>query len=293
MSQAKRRTTTLRNRWNGDVAFRVKPITPDCLNRQHRLNTYTVIWIRGGRGHLNGEFSCLSFESLDMLFFSPYQAFTLATDKPVKGTTYQFSNEFFCMEKHRKEIACDGVLFNNIYAPPCLSVDRNDAVSFEELTRQMLEALGSQHGFAREDILYSYLKIFLIHASRICLEQDANRQALQSEQPVLQKLKELIERHYHARHSPSDYAAMLHISPKALGKLTKKHFNRTPSALIADKLMVEARRQLYRTENPVKEIAFSLGFSDQHYFSRFFKKHAGIPADQYRRQVGNLASIFG
>jgi YesN/AraC family two-component response regulator len=36
----------------------------------------------------------------------------------------------------------------------------------------------------------------------------------------------------------------------------------------------------------VKQIAYDLGFNDEHYFSRFFKKNADISPQIYRDTVG-------
>lgn len=228
-----------------------------------------------------------------MFFFAPFQPFALRAEGVVEGVMYHFSNEFFCLERHRQEVACNGVLFNNIYTPPCLRVGENDTLIFEDLMRKMLDAFESPHSFAREDILFSYLKIFLVNASRICLEQRDTSFNPNVEPPLLQRFKENIERYYIEKHAPSDYAQMLNISLKALGKMTKKHFNKTPGDLITERVLIEAKRLLYLTEKSVKEIAFELGFDDHHYFSRFFKKNASISAEEYRRRVGTVATIFG
>ena len=282
----------LHNHWNDEVAFRINAVGLDCLNKIHRLSTFTIVWVRGGQGSLHTDFSCLQFEAGDMLFFTPFQPFALRSKQPVEGTIYHFSNEFFCLERHRHEVACDGVLFNNIYAPPCLRIDSKDAAQFADLTQKMFDAFASHNAFAREDILYSYLKIFLVHASRICLEQNESKLGVSTEYPLLQQFKAKIEQHFTTRCTPSDYAEMLHISLKALGKLTKKHLGKTPGDLVTERVLIEAKRLLYLSEKSVKEIAFDLGFEDQHYFSRFFKKNASISAEEYRRKVGTAANIF-
>jgi len=89
---------------------------------------------------------------------------------------------------------------------------------------------------------------------------------------ILQKLKDAIEEHYKSKHSASEYADLLYISPKALAKITKTHFNKTLSSLINERIIIEAKRELYLTDKTVKEIAYELGYEDEYYFSRFFKQ---------------------
>jgi AraC-like DNA-binding protein len=79
---------------------------------------------------------------------------------------------------------------------------------------------------------------------------------------------------------------MLYISPKALGKITKSHFNKTLSSLINERIIIEAKRELYLTGKTVKEIAYGLGYDDEFYFSRFFKINTEISPQLYRETVG-------
>ena len=99
-------------------------------------------------------------------------------------------------------------------------------------------------------------------------------------------LKELIERHFRTKHAVADYAGMLHVTPKSLGKMAKKHFSKTLTKLIAERLVIEAKRELYLTDKSVKEIAFSLGFEDAYYFCLFFKRQADVSPQEYRQTVG-------
>ena len=103
---------------------------------------------------------------------------------------------------------------------------------------------------------------------------------------VLQTLKSYIEQHFKTYHSPSDYAGLLNITPKALAKITKTHFNKTLSDLISERIIIEAKRELYLSNKSVKEIAYELGYEDEHYFSRFFKNNADVSPQLYRDTVG-------
>ena len=87
-------------------------------------------------------------------------------------------------------------------------------------------------------------------------------------------------------HSPHEYADMLCISSKTLAGIVKKFLNQTPTALITNRIVIAAKRELYLTSKPVKQIAASLGYDDEFYFSRFFKRKVGVSPDIYRKTVG-------
>jgi YesN/AraC family two-component response regulator len=59
-----------------------------------------------------------------------------------------------------------------------------------------------------------------------------------------------------------------------------------PSKLINERILIEAKRELYLTNKSVKEISIELGYNDEHYFSRFFRKNTSITAQKYRETVG-------
>lgn len=103
---------------------------------------------------------------------------------------------------------------------------------------------------------------------------------------LLKTLKDAIEEHYKSKHSPSDYADLLNISAKALNRISKTYFNKTLSNLISERIIIEAKRELYLSAKPVKIIAYELGFNDEFYFSRFFKTNAEVSPQIYRDTVG-------
>ena len=219
---------------------------------------------------------------------TPYQPFTISEEEPLEGVVLNFHPDFFCIHKHHEQVACNGVLFNNIYSPPTLCVTEEMCQNFELMLQQMYTEVQKSE-LAQYELLVSYLKIFLITASRAKAKQqpEALEGTSDEKEPfILQKLKNLIETHYKTIHSAGEYADLLNISPKALAKMTKNHFNKTMTNLISERIIIEAKRELYLTNKTVKEIAYDLGYDDEHYFSRFFKNNAEISPKTYRETVG-------
>jgi AraC family transcriptional regulator, transcriptional activator of pobA len=280
---------TLINRTTREMAVQLLPIhAVNPYADVQRLNYYAVIWIQKGTGRYKADLSEYEFSDNTMLFFTPYQPFQFITETELSGIALHFHPDFFCIEKHQKEISCNGVLFNNIYQPPAITVNEQEAAMFKDLLDKFRREMNDE-GLAQYELLISYLKIFLINASRIKIDQhpEAKKQLTIDDKPfVLQKLKDLIEKHYREKHTPSAFAALLYITPKALGKLTKAHFNKTPSELIHERIIIEAKRELYLTNKAIKEIAGELGFDDEFYFSRFFKNNTTVSPQVYRERVG-------
>lgn len=277
---------------NGNLAFRIFPFE-DAANFEpiQRLSFFSLILIQEGSAHLTADFCEYQIDEPVLLAFSPYQPFMMQSGAPLKGWVINFHPSFFCIFKHHEEISNNGLLFNNIYQPPYLQLSNPDVSHFEMLIEQMIVETQKPE-LAQYELLISYLKIVLIKAARLKLDQQPaleETNAKGKEPLVLQKLKDAIEAHHRSKHSPSDYAALLNISSKALAKVTKVHFHKTLTDLINERIIIEAKRELYLTSKPVKEIAYELGFDDEFYFSRFFKKNAAISPQYYRDTVGFAA----
>ncbi len=282
-------TFTLINLQTGNLAFKVFSFNNNShFDHIQRLNYYSLIWIKNGKGTAKADFSEYDFIPNTLFAFSPYQPFMFQTVEQIQGIVINFHPDFFCIHKHHQEVACNGVLFNNIYNPPFVTVDENADSTFKMLFEQITVEMQNP-ALAQYELLISYLKIFLITASRLKAEQQTEIQinpAENKEPFILQNLKNYIETHFKTKHSASDYADLLNISAKALAKLTKTHFNKTLTDLISERIVIEAKRELYLTNKAVKEIAYELGYIDEYYFSRFFKNNADISPQAYRDTVG-------
>jgi AraC family transcriptional regulator, transcriptional activator of pobA len=282
-------TFTLIDPQSGNLAFKLFDFEDNShFDHIQRLNYYSIIWLKKGFGKVKVDFSEYDFADNYLLAFAPYQPFMLQTNAQIEGIVLNFHPDFFCIHKHQQEIACNGVLFNNIYQPPYVEVNDLAKDTFDMLLKQIKTEMQNP-ALAQNELLISYLKIFLITASRLKTEQQAEIKTAISDikEPfILQNLKNFIELHFKTKHTASDYADLLNITPKALAKITKTHFNRTLTDLISERIIIEAKRELYLTNKAVKEIAYELGYDDEHYFSRFFKNNADISPQIYRETVG-------
>ncbi len=280
---------TLVNPQNGNLAFKLFAFEDNAFfDHVQRNNYFSLIWVTRGRGKVKADFDEYDFEEQTLFAFAPYQPYMLAAEEPVAGIAICFHYDFFCIHKHHKEIELNGVLYNNVYQPPFVKVDEPTAATFKMLCEQI--KTGMQHAaLAQHELLVSYLKIFLITASRLKIEQQPGGTEIlkDNKEPfVLQNLKDAIEANFKTKHAPADYAEMLYMTPKTLARITKTHFNKTLSSLINERIIIEAKRELYLTDKNIKEIAYELGYEDEYYFSRFFKINTEVSPQTYRETVG-------
>ncbi|MEI2273234.1 AraC family transcriptional regulator [Sphingobacterium sp. ML3W] len=103
---------------------------------------------------------------------------------------------------------------------------------------------------------------------------------------ITQRFRKLITSHIQDTHVIQVYAELLHVSPNHLNKCVKITTGKTASELINEALLMEAKALLSLPQYAISEVAYSLGFEDISYFSRFFRKHAHYTPSEYRNMIG-------
>lgn len=280
---------TLVNEQNGNLAFKLFEFDNNSyFDHIQRNNYFTLILIISGEGIATVDLCDYSFKENTLFTFYPYQPFMLQSEKPIIGISIQFHHDFFCIYRHHKEIAANGILFNNVYQQPFIDLNELSKSSILNLINGIANELKND-AFRKDEVLISYLKILLVTATRIKLEQQTieNSETVNIKQQfVIQNLKNAIEDNFRTKHSASDYADLLNQTPASLARITKNHFNKTLSDLITERIIIEAKRELYLTDKTIKEIAYELGYEDEYYFSRLFKNKTDISPQIYRNTIG-------
>jgi AraC family transcriptional activator of pobA len=102
---------------------------------------------------------------------------------------------------------------------------------------------------------------------------------------LFRRFEALLEQHFLAHWTVSDYAAALSITPTHLSRITRTATGHAASQLILERIIREARRNLVYTNLPVATIAFALGFNDPAYFSRLFAGATGVSPRRFRGRI--------
>jgi AraC-like DNA-binding protein len=87
------------------------------------------------------------------------------------------------------------------------------------------------------------------------------------------------------------HAERLGTSARALNRSLRVAFGRTAGELIQAHVLLAAKRLLLQTDLSAAAIAERLNFADGAYFSRFFRRHTGLPPGTFR--VRHKSAIGG
>lgn len=261
----------------------------ECNGPQYRKDLLSIVIIKNMHGHLFVNGANVMAKGNLLCFLTHFQPIVFTILPKQRPIIIQFNADLFCIQKHDAEIGCNGILFNNMYEPPVIRVTDTELEIFTSIVQQMIEELQTGRT-GNVDMLESYIKQFLVHAVRIKKAEGTNKikaDSTSSDNIRMQEFRELIEEHYREERKLKFYAAHLHLSESGLHKLVTRCTGRTFTELISDKLMLDAKSQLFISNDPVKQISYDLGFTDPAYFTRFFKKQCGVTPEQYRQTIRN------
>lgn len=274
----------------GETDFRLHNVREsDCANVPI-TNYFSVAFIKKGSGILQYELQDYPFEAPCLMFFSPFQANKLVHGEDMEAFIIEFTSEFFWFHNRNMQDETLCTLFLKTDDLPMIPLSDKSLKVTENLVENMYHEF-EWFEYPDRKMIYSYLKILLIHSHRMFGQSRTGvgainfRSNLPSDYQLLKELNCLIHTHFKTLKRPADYAGMLNITPGALTKATKKYYGKTVTDFIQLHVLDAARKELALSAKSIKEIALELGFDDPYYFSRLFKKASGMSPETYRQRL--------
>lgn len=127
---------------------------------------------------------------------------------------------------------------------------------------------------------------FLIECFRAMAEERP-----QNEPYHYQRALAYIEAHYHEQICLDNIAEEVGVSRYTLTRLFKKQLHTTPISYVTDLRMRKACSLLLHTNRTIKQIAADVGYPDDNYFHKVFRRYTGSSATQFRSN-GDLSQLY-
>lgn len=110
---------------------------------------------------------------------------------------------------------------------------------------------------------------------------------------ALEQVKNFLEEHYGEEISVDQLAAMVELSPKYFAEVFKKTYGSGVMEYLAQIRMNKAKQLMLGSDLLLREVAHSVGYKDEFYFSRKFKKEIGLSPSEYMKTRKNRIAVYG
>ena len=245
-----------------------------------RFNKYfTIAWNPGESQTVTIDGAEYEFPSNTLLTLLFNQSFSFEDSSTIMA--WQFNREFYCIIDHDSEVSCVGFLFSST---DHLFVKLSDHAQQKlQLLMDVFTEEFKTSDNIQSEMLLVLLKRLIIYTTQLAKSAFAPvRKIPENKYHMLRKFNLLVEANFKTEHSVSFYAQQLCKSPKTLSNLFAIYNQKTPSQIIHERIIAEAKRLLLYTDKSIKQITFELGFEDVSYFSNFFKKNAGLSPSDFK-----------
>lgn len=129
------------------------------------------------------------------------------------------------------------------------------------------------------------LKAGVLMHEIILLLLEEMRSGTNRKEPDITRAASYMERNYRQAVTREELALAAGMSPDHLTKMFKRTYGVTPMEYLNDVRIARAKQTLVLTNEPFRAVAHSVGYADEFYFSRKFRKVTGMSPSAYVKRM--------
>ena len=190
----------------------------------------------------------------------------------------------------------------SVVMPELVSVLRKPAIlQLEESSRHAEALMPLFLGIEREWRVHavgqvaagmSLVMALLVQVARLSNVLESPRMAHNSRKAQqIEKFRALVDEHFRQRRPMAYYASEMGLTAGHLTRLCREVLNVSSQDVVNARILHEAQRELVYSGDGIKQVANLVGFVDEAYFTRSFRKHMGLTPSEFR--VRALQSMNG
>lgn len=248
----------------------------------HRHDFYEILYLNNGSGiHIIDSNEYL-IKPPCIFFLSPGQAHKLDLSHDIEGYIFLFAPEFYLFDQKDKNRLLEFPFFFPIdQNNPPLYISEPENIEFIEMLFKRGCWETERDVKNSDEIVRSVLDLLLLTCNSLYPQQEVTSKS--RGHILVKNFLVKIEENFHKNLNVSEYADMLAITPHHLTQVVKQYTGKTSTQFLQEKLILEIKKMLIHSNLSMSDIVDQLNFSDQSYFTKFFKKHTGVTPLDFRK----------
>lgn len=213
---------------------------------------------------------------------SPGQVHTWKLSKDIDGYIVFHDKEFYNLNFTREKVE-NYPFFSSTENTPLIILPEGELSNIVMSFRAIVTEYRNLELMAYQKIC-SLLTVLYIDLSRAYLPLAQRAKQNETRLAQVRRLEILVENNFRTIKYPWQYAEMMFTGEKNLNRICKITLNKTTSEVIADRIILEAKRMLVHSRFSVIQIATELGYIDDSYFVRVFRRRTGETPMQFLKR---------
>jgi AraC-like DNA-binding protein len=246
----------------------------------HRHPHFEIFWVTEGEGEAMVDSAPVSIRPMTLFLINPGEVHNFASTFNLSGVLMHISPQFIA--------TLDTVLpvpmvpsFWRPHSQPVLALDPAEQKTVAQIFLSLCEDAAApplhREGFIKAHLMLLFSKMRSYYLKRALVDQEP------AESLITRRFQTALRAQCPPMVTVKQFADSLGVSRSFLHRTVSRETGQSPSGLIHERLMVEAKRQLLHTNSDLSVIARQLGFGDASYFGRFFQRYAKTSPSRFRR----------
>lgn len=256
--------------------------------RSIEIEAFTFIYCESGKIDIELNNSTFHLYKNDLIVCFPNSTITLISEKDEqKLIIIRFSNRFV----HRLTQTEKGKwrIMEHLHTHPIKHLNKDEHSIFKKyLDLISYKTKKTTDKYQRDILMYIASAMFeemIAEAYKNSYEEENKENSLRQSDYIFNNFMEAVTDDKGRHRTIGYYAEMLCYTPKYLSTIVKKVCGKNALTLINENAIENIIAELKYSDKNIKQIAFDFNFSNNSFFSKFFKLHTGISPTEYRNNI--------
>lgn len=268
--------------------FELKQLAPyfqrnkDKASKPHRHSFYQILWFKNSGNHYI-DYEVVKHPANTLFLIHKNQVHYFCKDSINEGYLIHF-NAVFISNLSLELLSRFTISIFNEIGDAFISLNQTDSNLIEKVFDTLFIELNEEKENYAQIITHQFISL-LYQIERLKKKSMPFKVDSNSDFSKIVMFKQTIVENLDQNIGIQEYSNRLGLSSKKLTALTKQYTTLTPANLIKEIKILEAKRMLSNQDISIKEVAYSLGFDQPTYFTKFFKKEVNITPKQFQEQL--------